>query len=185
MQGRAHLENLVPYLLSQTSHHGLRVHPALWNGSCFLDLVGARAISGLHLQLFDALPRYRIADVMEAVGLPRKPVVPFDDRQLREMGAAALARVAAVALAVGPDLVGRTEEVVSARAAVCVLAASVGIATREIAVVMNLAPRTVQRITATPVDQAVLRSVRTYLALESLVRRLIDTESAERRAAGG
>jgi hypothetical protein len=36
----------VTYLLKQPVKHGLDVHPALWTGSCFLDLIGARLIPG-------------------------------------------------------------------------------------------------------------------------------------------
>ncbi len=35
------MSNVFGYLLRQPSHHDLQVHPALWTGSCFLDLVGA------------------------------------------------------------------------------------------------------------------------------------------------
>lgn len=44
VERRQHLGNLLPYLLRQAPHHGLDVHPALFGGSCFLDLVGARSL---------------------------------------------------------------------------------------------------------------------------------------------
>ena len=39
---RSHLDSLVRYVLRQVSHHGLPDHPALWSGSVFQDLAGAR-----------------------------------------------------------------------------------------------------------------------------------------------
>lgn len=62
VEGRGHLEWLVRYVLEQPTKHGLPGHPALWPGSCFPDLVGARRLPGLslRLRLSEALPRFRL-----------------------------------------------------------------------------------------------------------------------------
>ena len=45
---RGHLASLVRYVLDQTTHHELQnvAHPALWRGSSFADIVGARIRPG-------------------------------------------------------------------------------------------------------------------------------------------
>ena len=68
VENRSHMKWLVDYLLSQTIHHGIPSHPALWSGSCFPDLIGARLVPGLKLQLRKALPRFRMRDIYRAVG---------------------------------------------------------------------------------------------------------------------
>jgi REP element-mobilizing transposase RayT len=55
VENRSHMKWLVDYVLSQTIHHGIPSHPALWSGSCFPDLIGARQVPGLDLQLRRAL----------------------------------------------------------------------------------------------------------------------------------
>ena len=59
ISSRSHLERSLPYVLRQSDHHGLQgaPHPALWPGSTFLDLVGARLLKGFQPQnLARALP---------------------------------------------------------------------------------------------------------------------------------
>ena len=54
---RPHLLRLAAYVIEQPRKHGLDVHPALWSGSCFADIVGARHIEGLGLRWPDVLLR--------------------------------------------------------------------------------------------------------------------------------
>ncbi len=60
VRGRAHMESLLGYVPAQTSHHGIPVHPALWTGSCFVDLVGARLLPGFGNCIMQLLPRFRL-----------------------------------------------------------------------------------------------------------------------------
>jgi hypothetical protein len=85
VESRAHLESLVGYVLSQTSHHGLAEHPALWTGSCFRDLVGARWLPPLagRERLSAHLPRLPPSALQRAVGLSGRAVEPADDAALR------------------------------------------------------------------------------------------------------
>ncbi len=61
VENRAHMKWLVDYLLSQTIHRGIPAHTALWSGSCFPDLIGARWVPRMELQLRKALPPKRCA----------------------------------------------------------------------------------------------------------------------------
>ena len=50
-----HLRNLVPYILTQTDHHQIAgANPAVWTGSCLLDLIGARLIDAAWLERLPA-----------------------------------------------------------------------------------------------------------------------------------
>ncbi len=99
INGQNHLTNQVPYFLGQTEHHNLPIHPALWSGSCFVDLIGARRIDGNRLRLGDALPRMRLRDTYPMVELPRALLVPPNDRQIRQAGSFRLVSATSAALA--------------------------------------------------------------------------------------
>lgn len=168
VSGRSHLEGLVRYLLTQPARHGLDVRPALWSGSCFADLVGARHVApGLGARLSEALPRYRLRAAYAAVGLPEAPLVPATDAELRAAGATALVRAAGSVLAVGPALLGKAAPVVLARRAAVILASTAGIHTEEIAWALGQPPRSVRRLAEVPVPPAVLAALRLRLALEA------------------
>jgi hypothetical protein len=72
VEQRSHAEALVPYLLTQTEHHGLGVHPAAWSGAPLADLLGARQLEGWRPRLWDALPRHPLLAIHAAVGLPNQ-----------------------------------------------------------------------------------------------------------------
>ncbi len=80
LASRAHLQSTFEYQLTQVDHHGLPAHPALWSGSVFQDLIGARLLDGLQLKLPEALPRYRVRDALSAVGLPRLTMAGAEPR---------------------------------------------------------------------------------------------------------
>jgi len=48
---RSHLVSLVRYVLTQPSHHKVDTPDAVWPGSCFQDLIGARWIPGFSVGL--------------------------------------------------------------------------------------------------------------------------------------
>lgn len=166
--GRNHLESLLRYYLGQPRHHGLPVPAALWSGSCFPDLIGARLLPGFRDQLAEQLPRLPRAAVFQAVGLPGSTLEPADDAALRRAGATRLAAAAAAALAVGPSLAGREAGVIDARAAACQLAKAAGLPTSELAHALGAPLRTVQRLGSHPLDPAILFVVRRRVALEDL-----------------
>jgi hypothetical protein len=124
VDSRRYLRWLLTYLLVQPAKHGLEAHPALWTGSCFQDLVGARLLTGFSVApLRAALPRLRLRDLFNDVGLENVQLRPASDDLLRRSGAGRLADLAAGVYAVDPEFAGRSSLVVAARA----LAAAPGV----------------------------------------------------------
>jgi hypothetical protein len=165
--GRDHMRTLLRYVLTQTSHHRIPVHPALWTGSCVPDLLGARRIPGLDLQLGEALPRAGEGEVLEAVELDSAPLVPADDALLRGLGPARIA--AAAARAAGVVLEGRSAPVVEARTAAVQLGRALGLPPSLLAEVLGVTPRSVGYLTARPAPEALLAAVRRRVALDERV----------------
>jgi hypothetical protein len=164
--GRKHLLTLFDYILNQVTKHGLDVHPALWEGSCFCDLVGARLLPGLHLRIREALPRTTHRDALEAVGLGSRPLQPVDLDTIRALGAQRLLAAAAFAHCADPSLRGRRPPEVKARRAACKLAKQAGIPLSELAWLMGVTPRAARRMAAAAIPQEHETVVRTRLALE-------------------
>ncbi|MBN1335945.1 MAG: hypothetical protein JXB39_08300 [Deltaproteobacteria bacterium] len=172
VEGRSHLESLVRYLLGQPVHHGIPVHPALWTGSCFLDLAGARLLPGFRDRLPELLPRLPRSAVFRAVGLPPDAVRPADDACIRTLGPARLHAAATAVVGLGPVLSGRAADVVAVRAAASALARGAGIATAESAHAFGLPLRTVQRLARSSIDPALSEAIRRRLTLEESVAAL-------------
>jgi REP element-mobilizing transposase RayT len=174
---RAHLEWLVRYLVTQPNHHGLAVPPALWTGSCFQDLVGARAIDGLELRTREALPRITLANVCGMVGLKRVPE-PAPNETIRAAGATKLLEAATAAFCAGPTLAGRSALESRVRDTVTVLGTEAGISTADLAWVLKCTPGAVRRHRSASVDTAAVRAVRVRLALEREVLSVVPVRSA-------
>lgn len=169
VESRIHLERLVAYVLRQPSHHDLPVHPALWTGSCFLDLVGARSIGALGQRIDKFLQRFRVSAALAYVGLSGDRVVPAGDDQLRCAGAVRLAAAARAALAVGPGAPAKWPEACAVRNAVCFLARTAGFSTNDTAAAVGTSRRTVQLLARKVPPPALVRAVRVRLALEDMV----------------
>jgi hypothetical protein len=165
VETRAHLESLVGYVLGQVAHHGLAEHPALWSGSCFQDLVGARWLPGLTLRLREALPRLTREAVFGAVGLTGGALTPADDAAVRAAGCVRLVAAAAAAHAVPAALAGNTPPVVAARRAVAQLARAAGRATADLVWALGLSRRAARRYQEPPAPPELLRAVRLRLGL--------------------
>ncbi len=170
VENRSHMKWLVDYLLSQTIHHGIPSHSALWSGSCFPDLIGARQVPGLDLQLRRALPRFRIRDIYRAVGLTAGPLAPLPLEGVRSAGIARLVAATGAALAVGPTLSGKSAPVVQARRAAPQLANQAGMGIADVAWALDIAPRSVRRLHGPRVDAGTAKVVRMRLALENAVK---------------
>lgn len=173
VDGRSYLLWLVRYLLLQVERHGIDVHPALWTGSCFQDLVGARALSPLPGQLARALPRLRLSAVQEIVGLPARRIEPVALAQLRALGAPRLVEAAGSALLVGPELTGKVPRVVQAKRVVAQLGMQGGLPSSEVAWALALPRPRVSRLQQPRVDAKLLLAVRLRLALEQVVASLV------------
>lgn len=171
VESRSHLRALVRYVLTQVEHHGIAVHPALWSGSCFLDLAGARWLPGLTLRLKDALPRLAWRDLLEMVHLPYDPLRPVSNERLATFGVERIASAAASALNVSPRLAGRQPRVVLARRCVATLVREGRIPLGEMMRRLGWPPRSITRRAAAPVPGFALLAIRRRLALEELVAR--------------
>lgn len=167
---RAHMQRLVPYLLRQTTHHGLPAHPALWSGSCFADLVGARVIPGLRLRLGDALPRITLRQVYQDAGIQRAPGAPLSMEGVRRAGADHLVQAAAAAMAAPPALRGNERCVVVTRRVVAHLASEAGVRPSDAAWALGITPRALRRLRARALDPALPLAVRRYLSLEAITQ---------------
>lgn len=165
VESRAHLQSLVSYVLGQPARHNLAVHPALWTGSCFLDLVGARWIPGLGLRLRDALPRLTRRTVRGAVGLDDRPIAPADDEALRVAGVARIVAATAAAHAVPESLPGKSAPIVTARRAAVQLARAAHIGPTDIAWALGIPTRAVRRLGSPPAPAELLDATRLRLAL--------------------
>ncbi len=170
VESRAHMKRLVDYVLSQTIHHDIPVHPALWTGSCFSDLIGAREVPGLELQLKRALPRFRMRDIYQAVGLTDGPLAPLPPEAVRSAGISRLVAATGATLAVGPTLSGNSAPVVHARRVTAQLAHQSQIAIADVAWALRITPRAAYRLLQPQVDVATSKAVRVRLALENVVQ---------------
>lgn len=172
VEGRSHLQWLVQYLLLQVEKHGLAAHPALWTGSCFQDLVGARCVVPLAGRLAKALPRLRLATVQEIVGLPARPIEPVGIDRVRALGATRLVAAAASALVVGPELRGKSGAVIRAKRVVAQMGIAADIPTRELAWAIGADRSRINRLRHQPNEPRLVRAVAIRLALEELVATL-------------
>lgn len=169
VDGRSHLEWLMRYCLMQPAKHDIGVHPALWSGSFFLDLAGARLVPGIRLRIPDALPRFRLGTAFSYLGLPMVPLEPVTDDQLRAFGATRIASAAASAFSAEPKLMGNDAPTVSARNATANLARIAGFPPSEAAWVLRVTKQAAGRMAKRNVDQKCLEAVRLRLALEEAV----------------
>jgi hypothetical protein len=181
VKDRRHLETLVGYVLGQPVRHGLPDHPALWTGSAFLDLVGARILPGLNLRLRQILPRLGTRPILRAVGLGGIDLRPLTLKDMREAGAHALAVSAAAALAAPPEPGDNATPSRLARRATVRLGRLSGFTVSEIATALGIHPRSVKRLAHRPVDDRILDAVRLRLALERHVERAAAAHVRPRR----
>lgn len=168
VEKRSHGESLVPYLLTQTEHHGIATHPAMWAGAPLPDLLGARLLEPWRpiALLWEALPRLRVGDIHAAVGLPDMRLVPASDAEIRALGAGALVAAAGGAFAAGPALTKRDAACISAIAAAASLARDAGLSLTEVASLVGRSRESVTRAAGRPLPAAALKAVRLRIALD-------------------
>ena len=167
VDSRPYLLRLVAYVMRQPEKHGLATAPALWTGSCFQDLVRARVLPGFDpRQLAAELPRLRLREVFEGVGLEPRPLVASGDEALRRAGAARLVDLATGVYAVDPELRGHTKPVVSARILAARIASTVGVPRGEVARFLGVSPQAVGRLAKRVVEPRALDALRRRLTLE-------------------
>jgi len=169
---RRHLAWLAKHTMSLFGHSDtVPVHPALWSGSCFPDLIGARSVKGLRMRLGEALPTFHARDAFKAVGLPLRELNPADALAVRAAGASRVASAVAAAWAVGPVLKGLTDPAVQTLRRTVSLCRWAEIENAETASALSKSARTVQRMAERPVPLVRLKPARLRLALEDAVGR--------------
>lgn len=173
VESRAHLERHVRYFVRQPEHHGLRVHPALWSGSAFADLVGARVVPGMELQLFQQLPRWTTQAVLAEADI-QNPIPPAERELVNALGPGRLATATASAACLGPVISGRTAATVDARRVIARLGTWAGMRPRALREAMSTSRQTFSRINAAPSSPTLARATLVQLNLEEAVRDLPD-----------
>ncbi len=184
INGRSHMETVRRYVLRQPEHHQLPGHPALWSGSCFLDLVGARWIPDLTLRIQDVLPRCTFADVCRDIDLPLRRLEPVPLADLRAVGPRALVVAAAEACGAPPELNGKRRECVRARRIACSLTRDAGMPLKETAWALDIHPGNARKLLVKPAEPEALLATRTRLALEREVARDLERRRQREASAG-
>lgn len=164
VEGRRHLLSLIPYFLAQPRIHGLATPSAQWDGSCFYDLIGARRLAPLHLELPELLPRLSPTTIYQAADLTTLPL-PADGRIIRAAGPKLLWEAAHRAFAVDPSCGGRTWRTIAARTTIVQLAREANIGRTEIIGPHCFAERTWRRLARRDIPTEMLDAVRLQLAL--------------------
>ena len=162
-----HLDRLLRYFLRQTLKHKVPGHPALWTGSCLPDLTGARLVPGLHGL------RDRLELVLKDVSDERlyreaclvQPPCPAGRDEVVELKAGGLVDAVARTFAVGPDLLGRSAQVVLVRRVAAHIGRKVGLAPTALAEALGISGRTLRSQRAGAVTPAQLRAVSRMIGL--------------------
>ena len=161
VDSRAYLHTLVRYVFRQASEKGLG-RDALWTGSSFQDLVGARRLPGLAPRaIFQELPRLRFDEVARLVGLRHPPRRAKAPRSVPDAVSAA-----ASACAAAPSLEGRSAPERRARIAVVAACAGAGIGRAEVRRCLARSRWTINRMAAEGADPADLSALLTRMGLE-------------------
>lgn len=167
-----HLRNMVRYAVRQPVKHDVGVHPALWTGSCLLDLVGARCLPGYDPgRIRGELPRDDVTAIaLDELGLRPKLCRSASDAELRALGLAPLA-AALRSAATLPDGEGRGVSHLAFRAAYARLVVDLGLSANEARRIVGESGRAWDRSVARPADAALLEAVRRRVGFESEVIR--------------
>jgi hypothetical protein len=191
VKDRSHALSLLRYLLNQPLHHGIPAHPALWSGSCFLDLAGARIIDGLELRLSEVVSLSQ-EELMAMAGLPGGQIRPASDAEIRALGATRLTAAASAAFAADPELRGNDAPSVRARRVAACLARQAMVPTSEVAWAFGCSRGGAYALSNAPIEPTWEAAVRIRLGLEENVQEEIErdwyrrviTERAARKSGG-
>ncbi len=168
VETRAHLKSLVAYCIEQPKRYGLGVPSAVWSGSCFSELVGARRIDGLLLRVAEVLPRYRVADAWLAADV-RGGIPPVPEERLPGIALTALRGAASFATCAHPRLVGRSKRETDARAEVVQLGKPAGFRKDVIASFLGISGEAVRLLGHRSLDEGLLSATRLRLAIVEAV----------------
>lgn len=175
VEGRDHLERLVPYLLGQGRHHGLSseapVESVLSIGSCALDLLGCRLIQGLSFCLATWLPRFKNTSILRLFDLDQRSVEPIALDQAGSLGARRLIEAASLVTCADPGLGDRSESAVRARSCVVHLAERAGLPRLSIGQALGLSRQAQAWLLQRPPSEPDIEALLRRLALEEAVSR--------------
>ncbi len=161
VDSRAYLRSLVRYVFQQSAKDGLGAD-ALWDGSSYLDLCGARRVPALVPgAILEELPRLRLREVFPMVGLPSAPLGKVS---VEGLGAARLRAVAAAVCCADPSLASKRPEDVRGRRLAIALAVEAGLPVQSLG--LSCSPATLYRLRAQGVDPLDRRAAGLRLALE-------------------
>jgi hypothetical protein len=177
VEDRHYVANLLRYDLVQPLKHR-QGHPALWEGSCFQDLIGARRVRGMRLCIEMIIPTFNVLDACGHVNLPRNEIQPASAEQLLAAGLPRLVSAAATAFAAKPTLEGNGFPEVEARCAVAKLGRWIGLHDTEITPVIGVTERGLRNLRRRSMEREALDAVRMRIALEDAV--LATTKSTKR-----
>ena len=172
IRNRQHLRSAARYIVTQAARELFDVeHPALWSGSCFLDLVGARHLPGFSLADSHGVDP---SSFMQPIGLPGPRLPELTADEVRDLGGARVAAAAAAAAAADPALRGKSVSTMRARRAAIDLALNVGTRVGEIAAALGIHRSNVHSLRGQSDPDLVLATQR-RLELEVCVARLLET----------
>jgi hypothetical protein len=156
------------YLVTQPERHDLPGHPALWPGSCFLDLVGARRVPGFTLALLRILPSYKVRTAHDALHLPHEPLRPCSLPALRDAGPHRIMAAAGAAVAL-PMPLGRGRLETQARQTAAALCDQAEFSTRSIAQALGVQVASARRLVRKGAPPRLCQAVRKRIQLENWV----------------
>ena len=162
VDSQASLRTLVRYVFQQSSGKDLG-SDALWTGSSFQDLVGARRLPGLRSRaVLDELPRLHLREVLPWVAAPARPLEPRPPQSPVEAFAAASAACCAPT-----TLLGRTApELRALRAAIALCDGR--FRPSDIRDAVGRSRSSMKRLRSAPADSEDVRATGVRLALEGL-----------------
>jgi REP element-mobilizing transposase RayT len=166
---RNHLLSLVDYVCRQPSRHNLTGRDVLWEGSCLMDLIGARSVVGYDGTLFrTAAPRWREYDLLGKFNI--RSLKPASDEDIAAAGQESLLSAVSTAFCADPKLDGRSHEIVAARAAFVHFGRISGYPTKQLALALGISTRGVRHLASINISEAHSRIARTQLALQQLAQ---------------
>ncbi len=168
VQDSEHLAWLLEQVLHLPWRQGQAGHPALWEGSCLPELLGARRLPRLSPGLASHLPGYSPLQAAQAVGLQRPPA-RLPPATARGLGIQRVVSAAAVVMAAPPAMTGREMPVVLARRCAARVAALAGIPRSELAWALGLSGRSAYRLASASLPPGSAEALLMRLALEEAV----------------
>ena len=165
-----YLENTLHYIMSQAGADRFPVdHPALWVGSCFLDLIGARYLP--ESTLVTPLP-WDPEIVLPRLGLPDAPIAELSHDSLIALGAERIVNASFAAACASPCDRRREPARLRAMGAAAGLGRMLGLDARAVSEGLGISCDHVRRLARQAEPRSIRATIR-RLELEELVSSLV------------